>query len=51
MNLRRSDCLLVMLSRRLAPLRKEFGDLESDVMRRRLSALPIDRPVFITGLA
>jgi hypothetical protein len=39
MNLKRRDYLLVRLSRRLAPL------------RRRLSALPIDRPVFITGLA
>jgi hypothetical protein len=32
-------------------LLKKFGDLESDIMRRRLSAPPIERPVFITGLA
>jgi hypothetical protein len=51
MKLKRRDYLLLLLSRRLAPLLKEFGVLESDILRRRLSPLPIDRPVFITGLA
>ncbi len=51
MNLKQRDYLLVALSRRLAPLLRQFGDLESYLARRRLAELPIDRPVFISGLA
>jgi hypothetical protein len=48
MRLKQRDCLLVALSARLAPLLRRFGDLESDLVRARLSAVPIDRPIFIT---
>ena len=49
--LKSSDYALVQWSRRLAPLLRALGELEADLLGRRLQAVPIDRPVFVTGLA
>ena len=51
MRLKQRDYLLVALSARLAPLLRRFGELEADLVSARLSAVPIERPIFITGLA
>ena len=51
MNLTRRDYALAMAGYKMAGLFRGFGDVESDVLRRRLRAIEIDRPVFVTGLA
>lgn len=51
MKIRSSDFLLVQLAGNAAPLLQGFGQLESRCLRRRLESIPIDKPVFITGLA
>lgn len=49
--LKGSDYALVQLSRRLAPLLRAMGELESDLLAKRLNGVQIDTPVFVTGLA
>src|SRR5690606_8780398 len=49
--LKAGDYALVQLNRRLAPLMRMLGEIESDALARRLDKLPIDTPVFVTGLA
>ena len=51
MILRDQDFRLVTLSQRLGALNKVLADLETDFIARRLDAVAIDRPVFLTGLA
>jgi hypothetical protein len=51
MMLRDEDFRLVTLSQRLGALNKVLADLETDFVARRLHAVAIDRPVFLTGLA
>jgi Sulfotransferase family len=45
------DFALVKLNRRLERFLRLAGDVESDLFARHLRKLPIDRPVFVTGLA
>lgn len=45
------DYPLVVLSSQLAPLLEGAGNLESRLLRAKLDAIPIDRPIFVTGLA
>jgi hypothetical protein len=45
------DYALVELSRRLMPLLRALGDAEHDVLAKRLRAVRIEAPVFVTGLA
>jgi hypothetical protein len=49
--LKASDYALVQWSRRLAPLLRNLGELETDVLGRRLEPVKIQAPVFVTGLA
>ena len=51
MEIKARDYLFVSLSRVLAPLLLQAGDIETSLMRRRLAEIPIERPVFICGLA
>ena len=45
------DYALVELSRRLARLLRVLGEAEYDALAGRLQQLPIEAPVFVTGLA
>jgi hypothetical protein len=45
------DHLLLRLSRGLAPLWRALGEIEGDLLARRLEGVAIDRPVFVAGLA
>jgi len=45
------DYTLVVIGQRMAPLLRQFGELETDIARRRLRAVTIERPLFICGLA
>ena len=51
MRLRTTDYALVRVAQTLAPWWRHLGDLETDLLGQRLAAIPIDRPVFVTGLA
>ena len=51
MNLRSADYLLTRFAHAVPGAMKILGDLESDVLRDRLAAIAIDRPVFIAGVA
>ena len=51
MILRQRDFLLVTVSRRLEPLLRNLSDMEIAWAAKGLDGLPIDRPVFVTGLA
>lgn len=51
MNLRAADYFLCRLAQRAPGALKLIGDVETDLLRTRLDAIGIDRPVFITGLA
>ena len=51
MNLRAADYFLCRLAQRASSALKLIGDVETDLLRPRLDAIEIDRPVFITGLA
>ena len=51
MKLHTTDHMLVRMARTLAPCWRQLGDLETELLGSRLAAVPIDRPVFITGLA
>jgi Sulfotransferase family len=51
MSIAASEYRLVATSRRFARLLREVGEIEGEVMARRLDAVPIDRPIFVTGLA
>lgn len=51
MNLRSADYFLTRFAHAVPGAMKVLGDLESDVLRDRLAAIAIDRPVFITGVA
>lgn len=51
MNLRTSDVLLTRFAHGLPGVLRMLGDLESDMLRRQIAPIPLDRPVFITGLA
>jgi Sulfotransferase family len=51
MNLDSADYLLTRFAYSLPRAMKLLGDLETDLLGDRLEAIPIDRPVFITGLA
>lgn len=46
-----ADFRMVALARRLAPLLRMLGETEGDFRAARLDARPIDRPVFVAGLA
>ena len=50
-NLDSADYLLTRFAYSLPGAMKLFGDFETDLLGDRLEAIPIDRPVFITGLA
>ena len=45
------DYALVQASRGLGPLRRVLAGLEDDLVSRRLEAIRIEKPVFVTGLA
>jgi hypothetical protein len=49
--LKASDYALVQWSRRLAPLLRVLGELEGDLLARRLREVALEAPVFVTGLA
>ena len=49
--LKPSDFALVQINEQLKPLVRSVGALESRVHRARLQAIPLDRPIFVTGLA
>jgi len=51
MNLRSADYLLTRFAHALPGAMKILGDFESDMLRDRLDAIAIDRPVFIAGVA
>ena len=51
MKLRAADHMLVRMAQTLAPCWRQLGDLETEMLGRRLASIRIDRPVFITGLA
>jgi hypothetical protein len=51
MNLRSADYFLARFAHALPGAMRILGDLETDLLRDRLASIPIDRPVFITGLA
>lgn len=51
MMLRRRDFALVTANRYLDPLLRNLSDVETFALGKRLNALSIDRPIFITGLA
>jgi Sulfotransferase family len=51
MNLRSTDYLLTRFAHAMPGAMKLLGDIETDILGYRLAAIPIDRPVFITGLA
>jgi hypothetical protein len=51
MNLRTSDMLLTRFAYRMPGVLRLLGDLESDLLRRQIEPIAVDRPVFITGLA
>lgn len=45
------DYALVELSRRLMRLLRVLGEVEHEALARRLSEVPLEAPVFVTGLA
>ncbi len=49
--LKSSDYALVQWSRRLAPLLRSLGELEAELLERRMQNVRIAAPVFVTGLA
>jgi hypothetical protein len=51
MNLRSTDYLLTRFAHAIPGAMKFLGDIETDLLGYRLASIPIDRPVFITGLA
>lgn len=51
MNLRSTDYLLTRFAHAVPDAMKLLGDIETDLLGDRLEAIPIDRPVFISGLA
>jgi len=51
MNLRTADFYLTRFAHNVPGALKLLGDLETDLLRRRLDQIALDRPVFITGLA
>ena len=51
MKLSQSDYLLLRLASSAAGMLQSLGDLESAALRRRINAVPIESPVFLTGLA
>jgi hypothetical protein len=50
-NISHTDYLLLRLAQSAASLLQTVGDLESEILRRRLNAIPIESPIFICGLA
>jgi hypothetical protein len=50
-NIRASDYFLVRFSRRSQSLLRRIGDWETQFLGARLTAIPLERPVFVTGLA
>jgi hypothetical protein len=51
MTIATSEYRLVATSRWLARLLRQAGEIEGEVIAKRLDAVPIDRPIFVTGLA
>jgi hypothetical protein len=51
MSLCASDMLLTRFAHSTRGVLRLLGDLESDLLRRQLEPIALDRPVFITGLA
>ena len=51
LNLRSADYLLTRFAHAIPGAMKFLGDIETDMLRDRLAAIPIDRPVFIAGVA
>lgn len=49
--LKASDFALVQINEQLKPVVRWVGDLESRTHRATLDAIPLDRPIFVTGLA
>lgn len=51
MKIETADFLLCRLAYRLPGMLKRLGDMETEQLRDRLEEIPLERPVFITGLA
>jgi len=51
MKLSAADYALAVIGHRMAPLLRQFGDLETSLAARRLGPVAIERPLFISGLA
>jgi hypothetical protein len=51
MNLGAADYLMTRFAHAVPRAMKLLGDIETDLLRERLETIPIDRPVFIAGLA
>lgn len=49
--LKAGDFALVQINEQLKPLVRAVGDFESRMARSRLDAIPLDRPIYVTGLA
>jgi hypothetical protein len=49
--LKAADFALVQINEQLKPVVRWAGDLESRAHRARLDEIPLDRPIFVTGLA
>lgn len=50
-NLHQSDFFLTRFANSVPGALKILGDMETDLLRRRLDKILLDRPIFITGLA
>lgn len=51
MKIETADFVLCRLASRLPGVLKRLGDMETEQLRERLDEVPLERPVFITGLA
>lgn len=51
MKLSARDYALAVVASRMAPLLRQAGQLESEMLRARLGNVAIERPLFVTGLA
>ena len=51
MKLTRTDYALVRLAGSAAGMLRLLGDVETEHLRRKLEAIRVERPVFLTGLA
>lgn len=51
MRIRSSDYFLVRFCEKSQPMLRRAADLETRILGSKLAAIPIETPVFITGLA